>query len=165
MTKQQLITENMKLVYHVLNEYFPRHINDEDVVQAGMLGLCKAADTWKEGKTKFSTYACKCIRNTIYKEFTYRNRHKNQLSLEYEYDSQYDDEVITLADMIAGEEDCDFDYSEDFYKTLSPHQIEIIEMRKNGVSISEIGRHFGVNRQAIWNSLRFIKRKWNKYNG
>lgn len=165
MTKQQLIEENMNLVYFIIHEYFPRHINDEDIVQTGMLGLCKAADTWAEDKAKFSTYAGKCIRNAICNEFTYRNRHKNQLSLDYEYDSQCEDEALTFGDMIAGDEDCDFDYSDDFYKTLSPHQIEIVEMRKRGVSITSIGKHFGVSKQAIWTSLRFIKRKWNKYDG
>lgn len=166
MTKQQLIEDNMKLVYLVLHKHFPRCINDEDIVQTGMFGLCKAADTWIEDKGKFSTYACRCIRNAINNEFRYRDKHKNILSLDYEYDSQSgEDDVVTLGDKIIGETDVEFDYSKSFYDTLSPHQIEIIELRKSGLTISDISRHFNVSRQSVWSSLRYIQRRWNKYIG
>ena len=72
MNKNELIEKNMNLVYFVISKYYPTFIHDEDIVQSGMLGLCKAADKWDESKSKFSTYAGRCIRNEINQEFIRR---------------------------------------------------------------------------------------------
>ncbi len=166
MTKQKLIEENMNLVYFTINKYFPRYSNDEDMIQTGMVGLCTAAQYWNESKGSFSTYAIRIIRNQLCNEHNYRNKHKKTLSLDYEYDGDFNEgEVLTLGDMIAGQEDVDFDYSQEFCDTLSPHQLELVTLRKQGYSINEIGRRLGIKKQAVWNSLRYIKRRWNKYNG
>ena len=69
MTNKELIADNLRLVYHIVHEHYPTFKNDEDIVQCGMVGLCKAANTWDANKGVFSTYACKCIRNEINKEF------------------------------------------------------------------------------------------------
>lgn len=62
---ERLIIENEALVYHVLKQM---HLYSqlEDYYDVGMIGLCKAAKTFDNSKgSKFSTYACICIRNTI----------------------------------------------------------------------------------------------------
>lgn len=54
----ELILENQKLVYSIINTYFPNYQNKSDLFQVGCMGLIKASDKYKEGyNTKFSSYA------------------------------------------------------------------------------------------------------------
>lgn len=62
---KKLIIENKALVYHVLKQMH-LHSQLDDYWDIGMIGLCKAAKTFdKNSGSKFSTYACICIRNDI----------------------------------------------------------------------------------------------------
>lgn len=80
--RNELITENMKLVYYVLNKYYHKYIGDEDMIQVGMVGLVKAADKFDESKSKFSTFAVLCIRHAIQDELRKRNKEPKMMSLE-----------------------------------------------------------------------------------
>lgn len=54
----ELILENQKLVYSIINIYFPNYQNKSDLFQVGCMGLIKASDKYKEEyNTKFSSYA------------------------------------------------------------------------------------------------------------
>ena len=64
----KLISDNVGLVYHIVQHDFSNYRLDEDVVQSGMLGLCKAANRYDETKGAFSTYARKFIRGAILRE-------------------------------------------------------------------------------------------------
>ena len=78
----ELIVNNIPFVYHMVHKYYPTYANDEDVVQAGMLGLVKAAKNYDATKGKFSTYAGVIIKREIGKELKGREEDKNTLSLE-----------------------------------------------------------------------------------
>lgn len=55
---ENLIIENQKLVYAIINDYYPNYANKNDLFQAGCLGLVKASKTYNEEyNTKFSSYA------------------------------------------------------------------------------------------------------------
>lgn len=67
---KELIEKHLPLVRWVVLTYFS--YNDSavglefgDLCQEGAVALCRAADTYKEGKTAFSTYAVKVIRNHL----------------------------------------------------------------------------------------------------
>lgn len=70
MTPEQhkLVINNQNLVYHIFNKNI--YLNDQtiswkdDIIQAGYLGLCKAAITFNN-ITSFSTYASRCIENEM----------------------------------------------------------------------------------------------------
>ena len=68
--RQALIERHLPLVHWVISEYF--HTNShvvgleyEDLVQEGMIALCHAADTYKTGRSAFSTYAVRVVRNHL----------------------------------------------------------------------------------------------------
>lgn len=89
---ERLIIENEALVYHVLKQM---HLYSqlEDYYDVGMIGLCKAAKTFDNSKgSKFSTYACICIRNTILMDIRDQKR-------------QYDYYSISLQTPVGGEKD------------------------------------------------------------
>lgn len=164
MTKQQLIEDNMKLVYFIVQKYFPTYIQDEDIIQAGMLGLCKAADKWDEEVSQFSTFASKCIRNEIRLELRNRNKHKDVLSLDYEI-TDSDGDGVTLGEMIAGDKDIDYIDVSSVYKQLTPIEQKIFDLRCSGLSTRAIGRELGYSRTFVWDKLRHIKLLWKMING
>ena len=158
MTIQQLIEDNMKLVTYIINKYYPTFLSDEDIFQCGMLGLCKAANTWDETKSVFSTYAVKCIRNEIRCEFRRRKKHKGVLSLDYEYNNDSDEE-ITLKDTLVGTTDVDFVDTQFIYEQLTPTEREIFEYKRWGMTTEEIANQLGCSHQNVSKHIRRIKSK------
>ena len=79
--RKKFIEENVNLVYVIVREYYPTFIFDEDVIQCGMVGLCKAANKW-EGRGKFSSFARKIILDEIRTEFKSRAKRSTEISLE-----------------------------------------------------------------------------------
>lgn len=158
MNKQQLIEDNTRLVYFIVSREYPTYLRDEDVIQSGMLGLCKAAETWDENKAKFSTYAGRCIRNEINQEFIRRKPHSKVLSL-----NATTIEDGTLEDIVVG--DTDVEYIDDsFYLQLNMDEQYIFKMYNDGFSPSEIAESLDCNVQKIQKILRIIKLKWRDYN-
>lgn len=159
MTKQQLIEDNMDLVYFIIRKYYPKYIDDEDIIQCGMVGLCIAAEKWDEEKGAFSTYASTNIRYAIWNEFRrYRNKHSGVLSLDYEY---YDeDEPKTFKDTIVGEDGVDIVDYQALYDKLTPTEKKIFDYTLDGLSNVDIGKKIGLSRQRVSHYLRKIRIKW-----
>ncbi len=64
--KERLIEENLGLVHFVCRKFRNRGLDMEDIFQAGCLGLCKAAQGFKEELGfQFSTYAVPLILGEI----------------------------------------------------------------------------------------------------
>jgi RNA polymerase sporulation-specific sigma factor len=164
MNKDDLIIENMKLVYYLISKYYPTFIGDEDLQQVGMLGLCKAANTWNEEKSKFSTYASKCILNEINFEFKRRKKHNGVLSLDKELGVE-DGAMKTFGDLIVGEDDVGFVDYKGFLATLSDRQKDVLELSERGFDTDDIADMLDVSTQSVNASKRQIKLKWRKYNG
>ena len=85
MNRDDLIIQNLKLVYSVYNHYFKNtsfYIDKEDLIGEGMVALINAADTYIPNKKKFSTYAYVCIKNAMINYCNKEFRHKDVLSFE-----------------------------------------------------------------------------------
>ena len=158
MNRQQLISDNMNLVYSVVSKEYPTYLHDEDIVQSGMLGLCKAAEAWDESKSKFSTYAWRCIRNEINNEFINRKPHSKNISLE----TKIGDEG-TLEEVLIGKEDVSY-FDDAFYDLLSPDEQNILRLDNLGYSTEEIAETSGRSVQKVRKTLRLIKLKWRAFN-
>lgn len=161
MTKQQLVEDNMKLVYGYISKELPTYIGDEDLIQTGMLGLCKAADTWVEGQSKFSSYAYICIRNEILKELRQRNKHSGVWSLDYMITNE-NGEVGTFGDCVVGEEDVGYFELDAKTHRLTEKQLKIYELLLTGASAKEIAERLGITPQYVsWTrrKLRLLRGK------
>ena len=153
MMKQQLIEDNMNLVYALISREYPTYIKDEDIIQCGMLGLCQAADKWDKDKAKFSDFAWYCIRHEIIKEFKRRAKHQGVLSLDYE--TVTDGVRGSLGDMIVGEEDVlYFDYCEQHLTSL---EIQILELLKLGLLPKDIAKQLNTTEQNVNRTKRKIR--------
>ena len=67
--RDKLVTDNLRLVYHLFNKLKQTAIvadNKEDIISEGTVGLVKAANTYDPTKgVRFSTYASRCINNEM----------------------------------------------------------------------------------------------------
>lgn len=154
MTKQQLIEDNMGLVYSLIQREYPTFRDDEDIIQTGMLGLCKAAETWDESIGKFSTFAYICIRNVILTELKYRSKHKGVWSLDHPFTND-NGETGTLQECLVGEEDVNYVDTYVDEKKLNEKQQRIYELLLEGVVPKEIAKQVGVTHQYV----SVVKRK------
>lgn len=105
----ELIVENEKLVYYVIKK-MNLYSQQDDFYDIGIIGLIKAARTYKKEKGCFSSYACKCISNQILIELRKLNNGKRKAIL-VPLDKQIYDK-ITLEDTIPS----DVNIEEDFIK-------------------------------------------------
>ena len=156
MTKQQLIEDNMMLVYDLVHREYPTYVRDEDIIQCGMLGLCKAADKWDETKSKFSTFAIICIRTEIQAEFRKRAKHQGVLSLDYEVDNG-EDGTCSFGDYVVGEEDVGYVDIGVNLDSLTDREKEVAELLTSGLCQVEVAEKLGVSKQYIWKVKRKIK--------
>lgn len=159
MKRQQLIEDNMNLVYSLISKEYPTYLGDEDIIQSGMVGLCKAADKWDESKSKFTTYAWNCIRNEIRQEFINRKPHSQTISL-----STKVGEDGTLEDILAGEDDCIYIEDDRLYKQLTQLEREIWDADLQGYSAEEIAENFNMSVYRVRKLIRLIRLKWKKFN-
>ena len=170
MSRDQLIEENMNLVYYLVHRYYPTFGQDEDVIQEGMIGLIKAADTFDESKSKFSAYASVCILNQIRRYFKLQSKHQHHLSLDKVLStSAVDDEIhSTFGDLVEDDSAMiDFEMLEDadFISKLNENEQEFMEYYLKGYKGVEIARITGNPYSTIRSRMHRLKRKWEKEYG
>lgn len=163
--RDKLITDNMQLVYYLINKYYPKWLHDEDVQQEGMVGLVKAADTFDESKSKFATYAGKCILNQIRLYFRSEMKQSVTFSLDTPIPGE-NVENLTLQDIIVGDVDIttlptDLKL---FYEVLDEREQKILELSLmfNEYEIADI---VGLDQSYVSRLKTKIRRKWRKFNG
>lgn len=89
-TQKQLVINNLGLVYNCAKK---KHLlRDEDAIQYGFLGLCKAAERYnKDSSVKFSTFATSYIirwLDGLYSDIKYRKRIRDgSLTISDEFES------------------------------------------------------------------------------
>ena len=155
--KQKLVEDNMKLVYFIISREYPTYIKDDDVIQSGMVGLCLAAEAWQEDGL-FSTYAGKCIRREIHREFARRKSYSKVVSL----DSPIGEDGV-LGDVIPDE--CSVVYIDSkFYETLTEDESAVLQLINTGHKTDEISELKGFSIQKVQKIVRTIKKKWRKFN-
>lgn len=163
MTNEQkrLVEDNMNLVYFTISKYYPTFVNNEDVIQSGMLGLCKAATTYDASKTKFATYGAMCIRNEIRLWLRSRQKWVNDLSLsttmtDEEGSDSFEERIPAETEEVGN------DFA-DFINKLPDRDKLICNLRLEGGTLDEIGDQLGVSHQWIHQKMRKIKKKWDKH--
>lgn len=156
--QRALVEANMNLVYHIIHRDYPTFSKDEDLIQSAMVGLCNAAEKWDEERGLFSTYAGRCIRNEINKEFISRKPYSKTISLQ-----TTTTEGITLEDQIMGDDDIVV-MDEAFYDTLNDDELTVFELSSVGYEADEIALRTKFTLPKVNKLLRITKLKWEKFN-
>ncbi len=154
-SKDKLITDNMGLVYFVVNRYYPTYSRDQDLIQVGMVGLCQAAEAWDENKGQFTTLAVSAIHNAIKNEFRFRSKQAPTVSMnKVIYHDYLDGSEMTLADTIPGDEDVEFFDKKGLWDMLTDKEKIIIRLYSVGLKSYEIAEKLGCSASLV----RMIKR-------
>jgi RNA polymerase sporulation-specific sigma factor len=163
MDKSKLITDNINLVYYVLHKYYRYSETDEDLIQAGMVGLCEAAEKYDQSLGKFSVYAVKGIRNYMSFELKKRKKYANQVSLNSEVTfGDGEGDVTTLEDILPGDSDITFVDYDAYFSKLTEREKRLVELRRLGYTFRDIAKDLGVSMQTTCDICRRIKLKWSR---
>lgn len=159
---EELFQQNQKLAYSILWKKFPAFALDEDVKQEALLGLWKACLSWDAKKSKFSTYASKCILNQVYNYFRKQAPINKQVSLEAMISGL---DGLTLADMM--EEPIPSIRDEktalkDLFLGLSPKEIQLVQARLDGKTQAEIAESLGITQPTCSKMLTKIKIRYER---
>ena len=162
------ILSNMRLVLHLAKKYQYMGLSYEDLVQEGMIGLCRASELFEDGKGKFSTYAATWIKAMMRRALDNKSRtvrvpanqttntevHVKTCELDTKWHGGIED-----ARVFESEEEMLQDQKiKSLLSKLKPNQAEIIKL-KYGIECEEmktkdIAKKFGVSVQAVNSTLR-----------
>lgn len=99
----ELVKNNVRLVQFLACKYRNKHVEMEDMVSIGMIGLIKAANSYQDGKgVAFGAYAATCIRNEMWMEMRKWQHKPEVLSLDMNISDDYDgDKTNSLMGLLA----------------------------------------------------------------
>ncbi len=98
--RDKLIKHNLRLVAHVAKKFGANQQDTEDLISIGTIGLIKAVQTFDyQKKTKFATYAGKCVENEILMSLR-KQKITNTVSLEENLEVNNDSSHLSLKDSI-----------------------------------------------------------------
>ena len=160
-----LVIDNMKLVYHIISRKYPTFSKDEDLIQCGMVGLVKAANTYLNDKDSvFSTYACKCIQNEIRQELRKRKVHDVPCVSLDKTVKDTDGESCSYMDLLVGDDDIAFIDIDSFVDTLTEREKNVFSLYQDGFSHDEISKELNISYTNVTTIIRNIKQKWRIFN-
>ncbi len=172
MTEEQrkIAEQNHNLIYDFL---YKNELNIEEYYDIAAIGLCKAAMNYNSKRGRFSTLAFKCMKNEVNHHISYINRKKRiPPSHIYSYDillNTDEDKYNSYIDIIF---DGDFDTYEiveknisyaNFSKELNDREKFIIKCFESGLTQREIGIKLNISQQAVYQRIKKIRDKWNKF--
>lgn len=156
--QQKLVEDNMDLVYFIIHKRYPTFATNEDIKQAGMMGLCEAANRYDESKGLFSTYARKYIIGEVHKEVVRKCNESHTIPL----DTPIGEDGL-LSDIIMGDDDIAY-MDDNFYEELTDFELRVLKFNAMGYKSDEIASRLNSSTQKVWKTLRVIDKKWRKWN-
>lgn len=144
MNRNDMIQENIGLVYKVVNEMCNNEGDFDDMVGEGMVGLVNAVDNWDASQGKFSSYACQSIKNTILNYIKKENRYKfeEEIDIASAYSFEREVECKDLIEKIMGK--------------LNAEEREYVRLRYvEGYTVREIAEM----KKSNYNKIVYVFRK------
>lgn len=178
-----IIERNLRLIRYIINKYFKEvPIEEEELFSIGMIGLIKSVDTFNlTKKTKFPTYASKCIYNEILMFLKKEQKHTLDISMESSTTYLKDDEELLLKNTIKDERinipeeyeaKEEYELIRDLIELLPERDKQIIKLYFGFIDNKpktqpEIANMYGVNQslisRRITKSLEIITLELEKY--
>ena len=101
-----LIEHNLRLVAHIVKKYSSSSVEQEDMMSVGMIGLCKAVDTYNMEKgNRLVTYASRCIENEILMLLRQERKRGRDTSLYEPLGKDKDGNEMSLIDILEDEQE------------------------------------------------------------
>ena len=162
--REKLIVHNLRLVSHIVRQYYSSSRMQEDLVSVGSLGLIKAVDSFDiENGARFATYAAKCIQNEILMYFRQQRKLQAEVSINDAIDVDRDGNPLTYIDVISCEENLadDLDLRLDGAKVrtyvdtvLGERERQIVKLRygldgRDTLTQREVAALLGISRSYV----------------
>ena len=162
--RNELVEHNLRLVAHIVKKYYAVSGEQDDLISIGTIGLIKAVETYNlEKKTKFATYASRCIENEILMYFRARRKTAGDVSLSDCIETGKDGNALSLMDVLCSDEDLFEDLSarqtyrklyEVMDTVLSPRERMVITLRyglgdRTPLTQREIAAKCGISRSYV----------------
>lgn len=162
---EALIKQYAHLVENIALKYISSPLENDDLVQEGMIGLLAAIKSYDEKKgTLFKTYACVCIENSIQTALRKFYRQKDipqQNVVEYQDEEiSYQYASLSAEDNFMAEESVSL-LTKLLRENLSDFENEVLRLHIVGCSYNEIASRLSKTPKAIDNALQRIRKKLN----
>lgn len=162
---EKMIRDNDKLVYHIISRRFPSLTQDEDVVQAGMIGLWKACRDYDPSKGAFSTCVCAYIIHEIHKELEMRNEYQkfgavqslNEIVENPDGSSDMQELINFIPDKPDDVSGREYDFSA-LRSKFSSRDNGIFMLRAQDYTYEEIARIYGLSKQRVDQIIRKMRK-------
>ncbi len=157
-----LLKRYKNVVLSVARRFFLSGGETEDLVQEGMCGLYSAIGGYSEGKSGFSSYATRCIRNRIIDavKATSGAKHSalnNFLPIVEVGEELYPSHQNPEDELIKRENRREF--LQKISKNLSSFEFQVTVMYMDGLTMAEMSSSTGKPIKSIDNALQRAKRK------
>lgn len=158
-----LISQFRPVVEIIASKYSHSMLENDDIIQEGMIGLIAAFNSYDESKgAALKTYAARCIENSIQSALRKFNRKKdvpqdNFVPYEEKYLGDYQG-VLSAEDAFLANDSVQH-LNSLIYEKLSVFENEVIKLYIVGESYSEIASKLGKTPKAIDNALQRIRKK------
>ena len=97
---------NLRLVAHIVKKYYAVSGEQDDLISIGTIGLIKAVESYDMNKkTRFATYAARCIENEILMHLRRSNRIKSEISIDEPLNQDGDGNELLLLDILGTDPD------------------------------------------------------------
>lgn len=156
------------MIYSFLYKY---HLDVEEWYDIAAIGLCKAANTYNNDKSRFSTYAYKCMYTTIImekrKENAMRTIPQNQI-VYYENqvnESSKDNDTSTFLNYIPSKQDIENETIsalslENIENELVGNKKKVFLLLREGYTQCEISKIIGISKQRVSKIKQEITEKY-----
>lgn len=174
MQSENLVTENMGLVYYLANRFYHPQVDREDIASIGSIGLIKASRSFEEDKgKKFSTFASVCIKNEIMMAFKKERGVTSSLDDPVKTES----ENLTVLDLVPSNVSVDDDIDrifaiQELRKAIEklPARYKFIVKAYYGIDCeamtqAEVAKYLGCTQSNVQRILREILAKFRKEMG
>lgn len=152
----------MNLVHYIVHKHFPQYTANQDIIQNGYVGLIKAVDSFDEstGNT-FSTYAARCIFNEILMDLRRQNKYAKDISLHAVLaNSDRRNDSLTIANILAYEDDYTPMYIQEFVRCLDEREIAILRYLMDGKTQAYASNQLGMTRSNVCRIVKVMRSKW-----
>ena len=121
--RSRLIEHNLRLVAHIAKKYTGPERSFDDLISIGTVGLIKAVDTYKPGKSvRLATYAAKCIENEILMHIRASKKQRSEVSLNEPLGTDKDGNEISFMDIIGTDDDSIVDELDHRFQVKKLHE-------------------------------------------
>jgi len=121
--RNRLVEHNLRLVAHIAKKYTASERSFDDLISIGTIGLIKAVDTYKRGKSvRLATYAAKCIENEILMYIRSSKKLRSEVSLNEPLGTDKDGNEISFNDILGTDDDSIVDDLDHQFQVKTLHQ-------------------------------------------